>query len=170
MMGITVDEAVEWFNNETSFSERQEFMDDAEWTYKVVFEDVQEYIENTATEEERASILADLKVEDSTISTLVKHFKMFGIASMLDELNDMMKQEGVVINSNLWSDHLQNPVNDVQIQDYHGRLVAAAPELLEMARRFKDYLEQDKALCDCGHSECKSTQLIELIATVEDEK
>ena len=62
---------------------------------------------------------------------------------------------------------LQKSPDGEKIQDYHGRLIAAAPELLEMAHRFKDYLEQDKALCYCGQSECKSTQLIELIAKVE---
>lgn len=65
---------------------------------------------------------------------------------------------------------LQKSPDAKKIQDYHGRLIAAAPELLEMAHRFKDYIELDGALCRCGKTECKSTQLLELIAKVEGEK
>ncbi len=61
---------------------------------------------------------------------------------------------------------LQQSLDGDKIQDYHGRLVAAAPELLEMAHRFKDYLEQDGTLCHCGGSDCKSTQLLKLIDKV----
>ena len=64
---------------------------------------------------------------------------------------------------------LQKSPDAKKIQDYHGRLIAAAPELLEMAHRFKDYIELDGALCRCGKAECKSTQLLELIAKVEGE-